>query len=87
MSGLKRLFTDITATMSSFVSEKRFNPDKVSKTHNFSVECGVLSDNFPLMTPQDGLKETWEHSSISKKRASDRNGDRRFRSPSGDVTQ
>ena len=32
-------------------------------------------------------KKTEEHSSISKKRASDRNGDRRFHSPSGDVTQ
>ena len=26
-----------------FISEKRFNPDKVSKTHNLSVECEVFS--------------------------------------------
>ena len=39
-------------------------------------------------TPPAGTKkETGEHSSTSKKRASDRNGDRRFHSPSGDVTQ
>ena len=57
MSGLKRLFTDITATMSSFVSEKRFNPDKLSKPHNLSVECHVLPDNFSLMTPQTGAKK------------------------------
>ena len=49
-----------------FVSEKRFNPDKVSKTHNLSVECGVLPDNFSLTTPLAGAKkETGEHSSTS----------------------
>ena len=39
---------------------KRFNPDKVSKTHNLSVECGVLPDNFSQMTPQDGAKKAWD---------------------------
>ena len=41
----------------------------------------------PELVSRAQKKETGEQSSISKKRASDRNGGRRFRSPSGDVTQ
>ena len=46
----------------------------------------ALSD-FPALHSRAQKKETGEHSSISKKSASDRNDGRRFRSPSGDVTQ
>ena len=70
---------------------------KRRQTFPFSlVRCHAVTEGYEAARPGAIVpnstrgrikKETGEHSSISKKRASDRNGDRRFRSPPGDVTQ
>ena len=70
---------------------------KRRQTFQFSLgRCHAVTEGYEAAKPGAIVpnssrgrkkKETEEHSLISKKRASDRNGGRRFRSPSGDVTQ
>ena len=61
-------------------------PREMSRSDRGVQNREALSD-FPALHSRAQKKETEEHSLISKKRASDLNGDRRFRSPQGDITQ